>query len=125
MKEAILKIEEKNGRVVANDTQVTLASIDQAITDNLNLCSSILEVSKASNLPISANQPLIEGCAESLNDIVSGRRKMVKLLASMQRIQRQSNLSETAFGCPDGLHGMVSSPETATETVRQPEAVSQ
>lgn len=111
-----MKIEQNNGQVVANDTQTSLSSIDRAIADNLNLCSSIMEVSKASNLPISANQPLIEGCADSLNDIVSGRRKMVKLLAGLERIQQQSNLAETAFGCPNGLHGKVRHPETANTT---------
>lgn len=99
-----MKIEEKFGNIIAKSTQASIGSVDRALTDNLNLFNMVMEVSHVSKIPMKLDQQLVEQCSAGITDIVNARRKMVRLVDSMQRIQSASNLAETSFGCPDGFH---------------------
>lgn len=103
-----MKIEKKYGNLIADTTRQSVASVDQALRDNLLLFNTILEVSEASKTPLKIDQKLVEQCSEGLQEIVSARRSMVRLVDSLYFVQKKSNLAEEAFGCPRGYNADIS-----------------
>ncbi|WOE76142.1 hypothetical protein [Alterisphingorhabdus coralli] len=103
------KIEDNNGQIVASDVQKGLRSIDAAITDNLTLTNSILQVSEASALPVSTSQGLLRSTTAALNGFVEGREQMARTIKQLSKIQAESNLRTVSFGCPNGIHQVTGS----------------
>ena len=97
------KIEDSAGHVVANDTQKSVASVDQAVVSLANLCASIVEVSTASNLPIATAQSALAHASAGLSNLVASREDMAAATREIIRVQKASTLSIVNFGCPNGL----------------------
>ena len=96
-------IEAAAGGVVAADTQKSVEAVDQAVLNLANLCASIVEVSKASRLPISTAQRALASTGASLTSLIATRAEMSDATRELTAIQRKSNLRETGFGCPGGF----------------------
>lgn len=99
----MLKIEQAAGQVIAADTQASVAAIDAAVLTCSRLCSSIVEVSASSNLPISAAQKALGAAADALVAAVQGREGVAVATRELLKVQGLSTLQTTAFGCPDGI----------------------
>jgi hypothetical protein len=97
------KIETAAGRVVANDTQNSVAAVDQAVVSLANLCASIVEVSKASDLPIDTAQTALSSAGASLAKLIASREDMSRATREMIAIQKASSLQTVSFGCPGGF----------------------
>lgn len=97
------QIDTAAGQVVASDTQDTVAAVDRAVMSLAHLCASIVEVSGASRLPVTAVQAALAETADGLAGLVGTRGHVGTATAELIAIQRQSNLRETAFGCPTGF----------------------
>lgn len=91
------------GQVVANDTQKSVDAVDSAVMSFAHLCASIVEVSKASNLPIGTAQSALHNAANGLTKLVSSREDMSQATRELIGIQRASSLEATSFGCPNGF----------------------
>ena len=100
-------IEKTAGQVIAGDTKASVDAIDQAVASIANLCASIIEVSKASRLPVTTAQSALAGAGASLNGIIASRAEIASATRELTAIQRRSNLRETGFGCPP-LEGKLS-----------------
>ena len=96
-------IEVSAGQVVASDTQKSVDAVDQAVMSLAHLCASIVEVSKASRLPVSTAQQALFSAGAGLANLIASRADMSEATAQLATIQRKSNLRETGFGCPGGL----------------------
>jgi hypothetical protein len=102
-------IEAAAGQVVAGDTQKTVEAVDHAVISLANLCASIVEVSKASRLPVATAQDALANAGAGLASMISGRAEMAAATRELTAIQRRSTLKETAFGCPP-LKGAMTDP---------------
>lgn len=91
------------GRVVADDTQASVEAIDQAVMSLANLCSSIVEVSRASRLPIGTAQTALANTGEGLAKLIASRDDMSRATFELVQIQKGSNLQTVSFGCPGGF----------------------
>lgn len=97
------RIEESAARVVASDTQASVGAIDQAVMSYSRLCASIVEVSNASELPVTAGQPALAKVAAGLAALIEGREHIASATRELIKVQGASTLRETAFECPGGL----------------------
>ena len=96
-------IEQASGQVVATDTQNSVDAVDQAVMSLANLCASIVEVSKASRLPIGTAQTALSNAGESLAKLIASRQDMTTATHELVAIQKASTLRTVAFGCPGGF----------------------
>lgn len=94
------EIEPAAGRVVANDTQNAVEAVDRAVMSLAHLCASIVEVSKASRLPIATAQPALANAGETLAKLIASREDMSQATRQLIAVQNASNLRTVAFGCP-------------------------
>lgn len=97
------RILESAARVVVSDTQSSVGAIDQAVMSYSRLCASIVEVSNAADLPVTAGQPALAKVAAGLTALVEGREHIAEATRELIKVQRASTLRETAFECPGGL----------------------
>ena len=97
------RIQETAAKVVVSDTQSSVGAIDQAVMSYSRLCASIVEVSNASDLPVTACQPALAKVAVGLNALIEGREHIASATHELIKIQRDSTLRETAFECPGGI----------------------
>lgn len=93
-------IEKTAGQVIAGDTSASVAAVDQAVSSLATLCASIVEVSKASNLPVGTAQTALANIGASLNGVIASRADVVAATRELTAIQRKSNLETMDFGCP-------------------------
>lgn len=93
-------IEPAAGQVVAKDTQSSVDAVDKAVMSLAHLCASIVEVSKASNLPISTAQSALANAGASLTQLIASREAMSQATRDLIAIQNASNLRTVGFGCP-------------------------
>lgn len=96
-------IDQAAGQVVATDTQNSVDAVDRAVMSFAHLCASIVEVSKASNLPISTAQGALSSASSGLRRLVETREDMSEATRQLIAIQRDSSLETVSFGCPDGF----------------------
>lgn len=96
-------IEKSSGQVIASDTQKSVDALDQAVMSMAHLCASIVEVSKASRLPVSTPQPALAHAGEGLSKLIAGREDIARATRELVAVQRASSLQAVSFGCPDGL----------------------
>lgn len=99
------RIEVAAAQVVVSDTRNSVGAIDQAVMSYSRLCASIVEVSNASDLPVTACQPALAKAAGGLAALVEGRDLIGQATRELIKIQGASTLRETAFQCPGGLPG--------------------
>lgn len=111
----MLTIKQAVGNVVASDTQETVHALDKTIAQQTRMIASVIDAAHDSHLPMAATQAMLEELASGLNDIVNGRARLGAAVKEMAQVQAQSNLRETAFGCPNGsyLRGRVQEAEYA------------
>ena len=93
-------IEPAAGRVIATDTQTSVDAVDQAVMSLAHLCASIVEVSKASCLPIGTAQGALANAGDSLAKLIASRADMSQATRELTAIQKASSLRTVAFGCP-------------------------
>lgn len=111
-------IETAAGQVVASDTQNSVDAVDQAVMSFAHLCASIVEVSKASNLPIGTAQSALASAGTGLSKLISSRDDMSRATRELTAIQRASSLQTVSFGCPGGFpmeEGRLASPVAETQ----------
>ena len=109
-------IEKSAGQVIASDTQDAVDAVNQAILSYAGLCSSIIEVSRAANLPATAGQPALAKASTGLSALIDGRNEIIGATRELLKVQKASSLDAVSFGCPDGLPpktGEATMPETA------------
>lgn len=94
------EIETAAGRVVASDTQKSVDAVDQAVMSIAHLCASIVEVSKASRLPVSTAQGALSMAGSGLTRIIDSREDISRATRELIKIQKASNLETVGFGCP-------------------------
>lgn len=94
------EIETAAGRVVANDTQNSVDAVDRAVMSLAHLCASIVEVSKASRLPIGTAQAALTNAGETLAKLIASREGMSQATHELIAIQKASSLQTVSFGCP-------------------------
>ncbi|MEW4447321.1 hypothetical protein [Qipengyuania sp. JC766] len=96
-------IDQAAGQVVATDTQLSVDAADRAVISLANLCASIVEVSKASNLPVRTAQSALANAASALGGSVTIRQNVAAATAELLSIQGRSTLEAVSFGCPGGF----------------------
>jgi hypothetical protein len=94
------EIQQAAGRVVATDTQNSVDAVDQAVMSLAHLCASIIEVSKASRLPIATAQGALANAGDGLAKLIASREDMAQATRELTSIQKASTLRTVAFGCP-------------------------
>lgn len=99
------------GQVIATDTRTAVDAIDKAVMSFANLCASILEVSKASNLPVNTAQSALQNAANGLSKLVSSREDISRATHDLVNIKKASVLETTSFGCPTGCPKPDSGPQ--------------
>ncbi|KLE34740.1 hypothetical protein [Aurantiacibacter luteus] len=97
------KIEQAAGQVIAKDTQESVDAVDNAVMSLAHLCASIVEVSKASKMPVGSAQMALASAGEGLSKLIASRAEISATTRELTLIQRRSTLRETAFGCPGGV----------------------
>lgn len=97
------RIQEAAAKVVVSDTQSSVGAIDEAVMSYSRLCASIVEVSNAADLPVTAGQPALAKVAAGLAALIEGREHIAAATRELIKVQRDSSLRETAFQCPGGL----------------------
>ena len=97
------RIEMAAGQVIASDTANSVDAVDAAVVALSRLCASIVEVSKASNLPVGTAQDALANTGEGLSRIIASRSNVSAATKELTLIQRRSTLRETGFGCPTGI----------------------
>ena len=93
-------IKKTAGQVIAGDTSASVAAVDQAVASLATLCASIVEVSKASDLPVGIAQTALANVGASLNGVIASRAEVAAATRELIAIQRNSNLETMDFGCP-------------------------
>lgn len=88
------------GKVIASDTQASVEAVDNAVMRLAQLCASIVEVSKASRLPLLAAQGALANAGEGLTKMIDTRNDIGQATRELRKIQKASNLQAEAFGCP-------------------------
>ncbi|MBX7482793.1 hypothetical protein [Qipengyuania qiaonensis] len=94
------EIETAAGRVVANDTQKSIDAVDQAVMSIAHLCASIVEVSKASRLPVGTAQGALSMAGTGLTNAIESHEDIGRATRELIKIQKASNLETVGFGCP-------------------------
>lgn len=94
------EIETAAGQVVATDTQNSVDAVDKAVMSLANLCASIVEVSKASHLPIGTVQGALANAGDGLSRLIASRADMSHATRELTAIQMASSLQTVSFGCP-------------------------
>lgn len=102
-------IKQTVGAVVANDTQTSIAALDNALVMHTRLCASILEGSADARLPIAASQRVLSSVSAGIAKLVESRADMVATVRALAVIQGDSSLAEEFFGCPTGPHSRATS----------------
>ena len=97
------QINPSSGKVIAADTQGSVHAIDHAVLSYSRLCASVIEVSGASKLPISAGQPALAKIAAGLAALIEGRAQIAEATRDLLKVQGASTLREMGFECPNGL----------------------
>ncbi len=97
------KVEKNVGALVAADTQVTLKALDDAILQELRMCTTVLEAIQASHLPISTSQKLLQSMTSGLGHIITGRGEMATTIKHLTNIKDNSELAPMNFGCTQGF----------------------
>jgi hypothetical protein len=113
----MFKIAETTGLVVAEDTKLTIAAIDNAILSKTRLASSIIEASEQSGLPMAQSQKLLEGMARGFEHLVAGRGDMLTVVRQLSAIKGHSSLEVVDYGCPNGLEARVAQPAPTADLV--------
>ena len=113
------EIEQGSGQVVATDTQNSVDAVDRAVMSLAHLCASIVEVSKASNLPIATAQPALANAGQSLARLIASREDMSLATRDLIAIQKASNLDTVSFGCPPIPSASKQGATSATATALQ------
>jgi len=103
----MFKIAETTGLVVAEDTKMTIAAIDNAILSKTRLATSIIEASEQSGLPMAQSQKLLEGMVRGFEHLVAGRGDMLAVVRQLTAIKGRSTLEVTDYGCPNGLEAKI------------------
>lgn len=98
----MLKIDNNTGALIAAETKGTLKSLDDAILNELRLCTTLLEAFDEARLPVGTSQKLLQSMASGINHIVQGRGEMASTVRALVAIKGGSNLSETSYNCPEG-----------------------
>lgn len=111
------QIAETAARVVVSDTQSSVGAIDQAVMSYSRLCASIVEVSNAADLPVTAGQPALAKVAAGLTALIEGREHIASATRELIKVQNASTLRETAFQCPGGLAKFPAEPQTASAMI--------
>lgn len=96
----MLKIQDNIGLLIANETKGALQAIDNAILNELRLCTSLVEAFEATNLSVGPSQKLLQSLANGLNHFVAGRGEMAQTVKTLTAIQSGSSLKETSYNCP-------------------------
>ncbi len=96
-------IEKSAGQVVASDTQQSVAAVDQAVMSLAHLCASIVEVSRAANLPVATAQGALANAGSSLAQVIASREGVGAATRELVAIQKRSSLQAVSFGCPSGF----------------------
>lgn len=97
------KIELAAAKVIASDAKSSVGAIDQAVMTYSRLCASIIEVSNASDLPVTTGQPALAKVAAGLTALVEGRELIAGATRELIKIQQASTVREAAFQCPGGI----------------------
>lgn len=97
------EIKQGAGAVVAADTQSSIAALDSAVAMQARWCASVLEAAGESKLPIAATQALLTSIVSGMGSLVASRADVANAVRELVHIQGCSTLSETSFGCPNGL----------------------
>ena len=111
-------IKQASGEIIANDTRASVAAIDQAVLSYSRLCSSIVEVSTSSDLPVSAAQNALAKVVDGLTAAIKGREDISQATRELLKVQKASSLETISYGCPDGF------PPKTAEKIEQPTAQS-
>ena len=107
------QIKKTAGDVVAQDTQSSVSALDTALIMQARLCATVTEAAAESKLPVAATQKLLDSITAALRGLVASREEVVTAVRELNLIQAKSNLSETSFGCPNGLYRTKAEPLTA------------
>lgn len=94
------QIETAAGQVIANDTQNSVKAVDDAVVSLAQLCASIVEVSRASKLPVFSAQSALANAGQGLTRMIDTRNDVGQATRALRKIQRASNLEPVSFGCP-------------------------
>lgn len=97
-----MHIEEKFGQLLSETAKSSIGSVNTALKENIQFLSAVIEVSEVSEVPINLDQPIIESCSKTINDIIQARNNIKLTLSRMNKVKNKSNLSVTNFGCPYG-----------------------
>lgn len=96
-------IELATAQIIASDTKSSVGAIDQAVMSYSRLCASIVEVSNASDLPVTAGQPALAKVAAGLSALVEGRELIASATRELIKVQQASTVREAGFQCPGGI----------------------
>lgn len=97
-----MKISNAVGSIIASDTQATIKSVDTALAQQSRMCTDFVEGCLESDVPISSTQPVLDAIGKSLSGMIESRSHLCTATRELIRIQRNSDLRETSFGCPRG-----------------------
>jgi hypothetical protein len=97
---------------LADNIRTANISIDDALSNVMNLTQSILTVCRDSEIPAAKSQAAIEEVTKGLVNLVDARKGFVAAHKHIVVVHRRSNLQEINFGCagdgpirnPKGLH---------------------
>ena len=113
------------GRVVADDSQSSAATLNSALIAQARLCATVAEAAEASRLPMVATQNLLESLTGAMRNVIESRAGLVVAAHELAAIQSRSNLRTTDFGCPTGPYTTFFTTASANEAApeSQPERV--
>lgn len=107
----MLTIQDNIGLLVANETKGTLQAIDNAILNELRLCTSLVEAFEATNLPVGPSQKLLQSLTNGINHFVAGRGEMAITVKTLTAIKAASSLKETSYNCPGQTQPLLAAQE--------------
>ena len=94
------KIKTAAGQVIADDTRNSVDAVDTAVMSLAQLCASIVEVSKASKMPVQTAQSALANAGAGLAKMIDTRHDVGQATRELRKIQKASNLETVGFGCP-------------------------
>lgn len=97
------KIKHSAGAVVAQDTQSSTTTLDNAFVMQARLCATVIEAAAESKLPFAATQKLLDAITAGMRGLVASREEIVTAVREINLIHSRSNLRETSWGCAGGL----------------------
>ena len=98
----MLIIDKNVGALIAAETKGTLKALDDAILNELRLCTTLVEAFDGARLSVGASQKLLQSMASGISHIVQGRGEMASTVRALAAIKGGSNLAETSYNCPEG-----------------------